>query len=293
MQIPIQPLPEGSAIQLREEPLGVELSWSVGSTPWLVRCIVGAFLLAWLAGWAGGEWSAISQLLRAGRKGGWWGPGELFLVFWLCGWSVGGLVALGLLALLFTPSTPERLTLRDEDFVFRRGFGLTSAVSRPDDDDENDVDEYAPKELPKDAPPKSAAPPVDYRKAAENTPPPDLAAWRKSFQPREIARSEVKAFQMDRPTGTWRLYFDLGADRIEIGSTLADADRFWLYELLETWRTRRPLETRPWVDGPDDEAAEDEDLEDESGDVPEERRDADEPDDRFGSGGSRRLGGLR
>lgn len=290
MRIPVQPLPEGSAIQLREEPLGVDLSWKVDDVPWLARGLVGVFLLAWLVGWAAGEWSAISQLLRGFRKGGWWGPGEFFLLFWLCGWSVGGLVGIGLLALLFAPSTPEQLSLRDEDFVFRRGFGLTAAASRPDDDDENDVDEYAPQKTP----PKPGVPAPSPPRIAANAPPPDLAAWRKSYRPREIARSEVKAFQMDRPAGPWRLYFDLGVDRIEIGSTLADADRFWLYELLETWRTRRPLETRPWLDGTDDP---DDDLDDEEEDSDADQEDAegpDEPDDRFGRGGSLGPGrGLR
>src|SRR5262245_12761978 len=69
--------------------------------------------------------------------------------------------------------------------------------------------------------------------------PKERLRWRPMFwrpKPLEVGRAELKGLFLDRVGGRRRLYFDHGADRIEIGSTLSEPEREWLHAVLETWR---------------------------------------------------------
>ena len=61
-------------------------------------------------------------------------------------------------------------------------------------------------------------------------------------RPVRIDRGAPAMFRLERVGNQYRLFFDAGADRKELGPHLGDADRVWLHAVLERWRTggRRP-----------------------------------------------------
>jgi hypothetical protein len=69
--------------------------------------------------------------------------------------------------------------------------------------------------------------------------PKERLRWQPLFwwpKPLEVGRAELKGFFLDRVGGRQRLYFDHGADRVDIGDTLSESERVWLHTVLETWR---------------------------------------------------------
>jgi hypothetical protein len=79
------------------------------------------FLMAWLGGWAFGELSASSELLRGADK-----SGVGFLSFWLVGWTVGGIFAAA--ALLWQIAGREIIAIESGNFSYRveaLGLGRT------------------------------------------------------------------------------------------------------------------------------------------------------------------------
>lgn len=74
------------------------------------------FMMVWLAGWAFGEYFALSEILRGGNV-----VGSTFLLVWLTIWTLGGLFAMRVLAWNLFGS--ERLFITDGMLVHSRGFG--------------------------------------------------------------------------------------------------------------------------------------------------------------------------
>lgn len=76
---------------IEDTPGGVRITMPVPR----VGC-VSVFLIAWLIGWAAGEFSALRSLVAMGTSSA---PFSLFMLVWLVGWTLGGAVAFVVLAM--------------------------------------------------------------------------------------------------------------------------------------------------------------------------------------------------
>ena len=109
----ISPAPRRST--RADRPDGVELV-----IPAKRNLFVMLFLLAWLGGWAFGEFSALGQLSSER------GAPALFILFWLLAWTVGGAFAVSVFSWMLAGR--ERITLGPRILGIRReifGVGLT------------------------------------------------------------------------------------------------------------------------------------------------------------------------
>lgn len=52
----------------------------------------------------------------------------------------------------------------------------------------------------------------------------------------EIAKNELGSVVLERIGERQRLYFDPGADRIEIGEHLREPEREWLAAVIQSWQ---------------------------------------------------------
>jgi hypothetical protein len=138
-------------------------------------------------------------------------PEMTFLAwFWLCGWTFGGIFALFFLWLLVRPEVPEAVQLDAERLRYLPGWSMCLY----DDSDDS----------PGQAAPTLAGP----------------------SSPIEVSRSAIRAFVLDRGRVRQHLWLDLGTKRREIGASLTEADREWLYAALRTWHSRtQPQRTDP------------------------------------------------
>lgn len=108
----VTPAARRSAVFDRPDGLGIVV-------PAKRNLLVMVFLLAWLGGWAFGEFSVLSELLRGTD-----GPVP-FLLFWLLGWTVGG--GFAAFVFLWMLAGREQITLRPRVLAIRREiFGLGS-----------------------------------------------------------------------------------------------------------------------------------------------------------------------
>jgi hypothetical protein len=86
-----------------------------------------AFLCAWLAGWAVGEWAVARRLFFSPEAPGGWG----FLALWLALWTAGG--AMAFLALLRSLGGSELVAVEGGQVsVRRRPFGRRRAFPLPE-----------------------------------------------------------------------------------------------------------------------------------------------------------------
>ena len=103
---------------IEDTPGGVRITMPVPR----VGC-VSIFLIAWLIGWAAGEFSALRSLFAMGTSSA---PFSLFMLVWLVGWTLGGAVAFVVLAM--TLGGQEIITIGD-GIIRRRaeafGVGLS------------------------------------------------------------------------------------------------------------------------------------------------------------------------
>jgi hypothetical protein len=51
-----------------------------------------------------------------------------------------------------------------------------------------------------------------------------------------VRRDDLDAFDLKHLADRQRLSLDIGADRIEIGESLREPEREWLFAVLEGWR---------------------------------------------------------
>jgi hypothetical protein len=91
------------------------------------QLLVAAFLAAWIAGWALGEWEVARRLFFVEEAP----PGVAFLLVWLGLWTGAGLVTFA--ALLRSLGGSEVLVVRGGAVTLRRRpFGLRRTFSLPD-----------------------------------------------------------------------------------------------------------------------------------------------------------------
>src|SRR5262249_24071625 len=137
------------------------------------------------------------------------GP-QLFLVGWLGGWTVGGGVAIWVLWSMIGPARPGSIRLEAEWLRYTPG--------------------------------RNSMNPFQHRGWSYWGGPSAPAAT----LPAEVPRSEIRQFVLDRAGERQRLYFDRGADRLEIGACLREPEREWVYAVLQRWHSpRQPLQLTP------------------------------------------------
>lgn len=190
----IEPL-QGSAIKLDRDMHCITYSWVNGKKS-LLQYPAALFMLFWLGGWAVGEYMAAKELFTGDKM-----PlfGKLFLGFWLCAWTVGGAaVACGLYSFL-RPPKPAKLTLSAGAIEYQTGTSPENVFNRS-----------------------------TYNQTGEK---PNLF---KFFRNKiyKLDMSEVKNLRLEYAGERQRLTCDKGIERIEIGPTLTEPEREWLYGIL-------------------------------------------------------------
>ncbi len=190
-----KPKPEGSRIEEVDEFDGRTYRWKA-SDGGLLRFFLAGFIICWLGGWAIGLISAIGELMDEFHG---------FLLFWLGAWSVGGCFAIFVLYNLLRPQRPESITLKHYSFYYDSGSSFTTSLFNPA---------------------------YGLRRAHSNE---ALSGLFKRRQQIEIAKSSFSDVVLERTGERQRLYFDHGADRIEIGMTLREPEREWLAGVIEQW----------------------------------------------------------
>lgn len=123
-----------------------------------------------------------------------------FLVVWLGLWTLGGVAAIWSLWVMLRPIRPESVRLEDDAFRYDPGRARHNPWQR------------------RGWSGGFALPPRDRP-----------TAW--------IERAGVAAFVLGRVGERQRLYFDHGADRIEIGAGLSEPEREWLFAVLRWWHS--------------------------------------------------------
>lgn len=191
--------PSGSVIEEREELDGVKLFWRLPSGG-PGRFAGAAFIAFWLCAWAF-AWVMSANQLAHGRA-------NIFLVGWLGAWTVGGGVAMWTLWRLVQPTRPESVTLSEDVLVHDPGSSSVDAVHR-----------YGIRPYQRSWPQGGwGPPPTRNRKRVA------------------VLKDDLGKFVLDRVGERQRLSFDRGADRIEIGESLREPEREWLWRVLEGWR---------------------------------------------------------
>ena len=196
--ISIPKAPNNSIFEIDNDFDGVQISWKTGG-PGPVKYLVVAFLLVWLGGWSFGLISVIKQISTSS------GASNYFLIFWLCGWSVGGLFAMLAVYTLLKPSVPESVTLHKYRLVYNAGSGFFR--------------NFNPQKM------RQQRSPVNLLKF--------LFPKKKVC---EYSRTECPEFILEGAGLEQRIYFDDGAERIEIGDNLKEPEREWLADILTRWK---------------------------------------------------------
>jgi len=163
----------------------------------VMRYFIIIFLMVWLGGWAVGWVSAFSALMGGKAEGG----GRAFLLFWLAGWSVGGVFAFFALYQLLRPSAPEEYVLQYPELGYDSG-----------------------------TPPFTMS--FDYRS--------QMNVWRKLLRKRaqeQFSPSDLRTLKLREFESGNRLTIDKGSERIELGSSLSEIEREWLYrQIIQKYR---------------------------------------------------------
>ena len=189
---------DGSDIEVIDDFDGCTYRWKPPSGG-LFRLVVITFLVFWLCGWAFFFVAAIVGLVNGAN-----GP-EGFLVFWLVGWTLGGIFAIFMLYILLRPRHPESITLNRDSFRYDSGTPSMTFLS-------------------------------PWYAMRQSNP---YGDWVKMFKRRkfiEISREELGEVVLERIGERQRLYFDHGADRVEIGEHLREPEREWLADIIKEWK---------------------------------------------------------
>ena len=107
-----KPLPINSKIVIKNELNRTIISWKNPQGNWS-RYLILIFLLAWIGGWATGEYSVAKKMLN--------GETNPFEIFWLIGWSVGGIFAMANIYLMVRPTKAEKLNFDSYSLEFKSG----------------------------------------------------------------------------------------------------------------------------------------------------------------------------
>ena len=113
----MKPLPSGSYLLVQQT--GRDATITIPNPILAGQFLPGLFLLAWLGGWAAGEYFVIRTLLTGESPGG----ASAFMLFWLAGWTVGGLFAMLQLRRIFTLPKPEVISWDVGGVTYQPGSG--------------------------------------------------------------------------------------------------------------------------------------------------------------------------
>jgi len=186
--------PEGSAIRVDRDIRTTVYSWDNGKTS-ILRYLIVIPLLLFLGPWFMGEISAIRSLMKDDM------PlfGRLFMIFWLGGWTVGGIMIMYSIYNLVKPLKPASLKLS------------TGAIRYETGTEPFDFFMW------------------DYRRRKE------FSSFFKRFRNKvyDVESANIKNLQLERVGERQRLSFDYGVQRLEIGKSLTEPEREWLYDILK------------------------------------------------------------
>ncbi len=206
--------PTGSVIKEQAMAEGFVLSWNA---PRMYSVVDSYFEVAFwcfcLFGWANGEFVllwALSYRVR-GHFFGIAYPAlavDLFSLVWLFGWTGLGILIVRRIRDLVRPLQPERVILTE--YSFRYDPGDKHSFARLSwrsvfTEKTNDFDRT-------------------------------IERWFFREKPRRVDRMSLLPFVFDEVDGRQRLTFADGAAQVEIGETLNEVEREWLYKVLEIWR---------------------------------------------------------
>ena len=141
--------------------------------------------------------------------------GSGFVLFWLIAWTVGGIFAFWFLFRLLRPSVPEELLLTVPSLVYDSG-----------------------------TPPFTMS--FDYRS--------QMDVWKKMFRKRkrvEFDQKDIHTLRLRDIDSGNRLTIDKGAERFELGSSLTEVEREWLFATLagntKSNKVVEPARYRAWL----------------------------------------------
>lgn len=199
--------PQGSCFVVDvDEEARPRLSW-MGPTGGVFRYFPMIFLGFWLCGWAAGEVFAIGALTGifgggAMAQGGGI-PATLFLCVWLCLWTLGGSAAIYMFVTLIRGPRPERIVLGSDSLYHDPGMSIMFPPNRYDFSQWN-----------------------------------RMMPWNRGKR-RTMTREAVGNLKLERVGERQRLTVDVGAQRVEIGTSLTEPEREWLADVLRTWAGTR------------------------------------------------------
>jgi len=189
--------PEDSKINIERDIDSTRYIWHEGKKS-VGYYLVLAFMSFWFCGWTIGGFAGVF-LLFITSVGFFTGKipffVPLFALFWLGAWTIGEIVVFKTLYYALRPQRPSVLTLSNRGITFETGT-------------------HAPN-----------LPPSRYYKRLFSS---------KEFKNRtfSLGASEAKTLKLERTGEKQRLSFDHGVERIEIGETLTEPEREWLYNIL-------------------------------------------------------------
>ena len=190
-------LPEGSKINIERDVDSIRYSWRKGKKS-IGHYLVLAFMSFWFCGWTVGGF-AVVYILIVTAVGFFIDKVPifvlLFLLFWLGGWTICEIVVFKTLYYALKPKKSSVLTISNRGIVFETGTSSPILGQRQ-----------------------------HYKKAVSF----------KEFKNRtfNLGTSEAETLKLDRAGEKQRLSFDQGAERIEIGESLTEPEREWLYNVL-------------------------------------------------------------
>jgi hypothetical protein len=194
------PVPLGSTIEVIEDFDDRIYRWKP-PTGGMLRFLIAGFLALWLCAWTIGFFAAFLQILTSNAN-----APRLFLVIWLAMWSIGGIFAMLMLYLLIRPPFPESVKLTQDAFHYNSGSVSLIVLFNP----------------------------LYLLRQSDPT-----AVFRRIFTGRRrvnIPKNELGNVVLERIGERQRLYFDHGADRIEIGEHLREPEREWLAAVIQSWQ---------------------------------------------------------
>ncbi|MDH4240787.1 MAG: DUF2244 domain-containing protein [Phycisphaerae bacterium] len=189
--------PEGSKINIERDIDSIRYNWQEGKKS-IGHYLVLAFMCFWFCGWTVGGFVAIYIFIVTVvayfiNKVPIFAP--LFVLFWLGAWAIGEILVFKTLYYALRPKKPSVLTLSNRGITFETGTSSPILAQR----------QY-------------------HRKAFSF----------KKFKNRtfDLGMNETETLRLESIGEKQRLSFDHGAERIEIGETLTEPEREWLYNVL-------------------------------------------------------------
>ena len=186
-------LPSNTKITFSIDHNGYQVISLPSASGWM-RYPIAAFLILWLGGWFIGLTSVSRELLTSHHK-----APDIFLLFWLGGWTVGGGFAIAMLYRILRPPIPETLILSKPSLIYDSGIPTLDFMSF----------NYV------------------YRR---------VNPWKKIFQKRrtiEFSPLAIATLKLRDVQGDNRLTIDYQNERIDLGQSLTEVEREWLFSQLK------------------------------------------------------------